>query len=288
MATFEVLVYKVSIEPHPDADNISIAIIGDYRSVVKKGMYKTGDLVVYIPEAAILPEWVLKNQGFWDNNNQKGMLAGSAGNRVKAARFRGIISQGIVYPIINDKNGNYLSVKDNPDESADFIEVTEGEDVTKYLGIIKYEPPIPTHLSGEVCNLMGYTLSYDIENYKKYPSCIKENDEVIFSEKIHGCVHPNTLIMLPNGEEIPISNIINDKKYTHVWSYDVESKQFMSKTITGRMRRPNTEHKRWVNVILENNRVLKLTEDHPIFSEDRDMYVEAKDILPGENIKSPI
>ncbi len=186
MATFEVLVYKVTIEPHPDADSIELAVIGDYRSVVKKGMYKTGDLAVYIPEAAILPEWVLKNQGFWDNNNQKGMLAGSAGNRVKAARFRGIISQGIVYPIINDKNGNYLNIKDNPNEESDFIEVTEGEDVTKYLGIVKYEPPIPTHLSGEVCNLMGYTLTYDIENYKKYPNIVKDGEEVIFSEKIHG------------------------------------------------------------------------------------------------------
>ena len=56
MGAFECAVVRVSVETHPNADAIEIAKVGDYQSIVKKGQFNTGDLAVYIPEQAVVPE----------------------------------------------------------------------------------------------------------------------------------------------------------------------------------------------------------------------------------------
>jgi hypothetical protein len=48
----------------PNADAIEFAVIDGYRSIVKKGEFQPGGLVAYIPEASLLPEWLLKRLGF--------------------------------------------------------------------------------------------------------------------------------------------------------------------------------------------------------------------------------
>lgn len=106
MADFQVRVVKIDeVIKHPNADSLTINRIGGYECIsnLKEDgtpRYKAGDLVVYIPEAALLPEWMLQKMGFWDQG--RGTLSGSRGNRVKAIRLRGIISQGILYPVFQD------------------------------------------------------------------------------------------------------------------------------------------------------------------------------------------
>ena len=190
MAEFEAKVYKLTIEEHPNADAIELARVGDYVSIVKKGQFKTGDLGVYIPEASVLPEWLITELGL------EGRLAGKQKNRVKAVRLRGIFSQGLVYPV-ETKVGQYKAYGEIisqfnthviriPSESSG-RRVEEGDDVTDLLGLIKYEPKIPTCMDGEVFNAFGYTLKYDIENIKKYPYVLQEPTEVVvMTEKIHG------------------------------------------------------------------------------------------------------
>ena len=179
MSTFEVKVYKLSIESHPDADALDLAVVGDYRSIVRKGQFKTGDLGVYIPEAAVLPEWLIEELGL------VGKLAGKAKNRVKAIKLRGVLSQGLIYPVTVLSDGK-PAVKFRDGNENLVIGVFEGMRVEDVLSITKYEPPIPVHLAGEVWNAHGMTLSYDIENFKKYPDVIKEGERVFFTEKIHG------------------------------------------------------------------------------------------------------
>lgn len=185
MAEFEAKVQRLTIEEHPNADALELARIGNYRSVVRKGQFQSGDLAVYIPEQAILPDWLISELGL------EGKLAGSKKNRVKATKLRGILSQGLVYPVqtttMKDQRGDRVVnvLQDGPD-SLSLIEVEEGEDVTDDLGIIKYEPPIPVHMSGDVFNAFGKTIKYDIENFKKYPNVIEEGEQVVFTEKIHG------------------------------------------------------------------------------------------------------
>lgn len=183
MSTFEVNVTRIrAIEPIEGADAIELAVVGDYRSVVRKGDFKADQLAVYIPEASIVPEWLLNKMGL------VGKLAGKDKNRVKAIKLRGCLSQGLLYPLeyINREKG-VLEYWHEEQLRTDRITVWEGDKVTPYLGITKYEPVIPTQFAGEVYNA-GYerTVAYDIENFKKYPDVLTPGEQVVFTEKLHG------------------------------------------------------------------------------------------------------
>ena len=127
---------------------------------------KSGDLAAYIPEASVCPDWLIKDMGL------EGKLAGSKKNRVKAIRLRSVLSQGLVCPVVDGRLYGE--------------EVMEGQDVTGLLGLVKYEPPIPIHMAGQVTNMHGCTIKYDIEDIKKYPNVLEEGELVLVTEKLHG------------------------------------------------------------------------------------------------------
>ncbi len=224
MSTFEVLVQKIDdVQEHPNADRLSIVKIKGYTCIANKfddgsPRYKTGDLVVYIPEAAVLPEWLLKKMGFWKDD--KGTLAGSSGNRVKAMKLRGIFSLGVLYPLdlkpiiaIGVTDGHPLhqlyecEIKNETNTS---ITVHENQNVAEYLGIVKYEVPVPAHLSGEVCNLFGYTVKYDIENIQKYPDVFTTEDDVYVTEKLHG-----TMACIAYNKELDNPELLEGKYFAY-------------------------------------------------------------------------
>lgn len=167
MSSFKCEVYEIEVIPHPDADSLELAKIGEYLSVIPKNRYKNGDKVVYIPEQALLPDKIIEDLGL------KGKLAGSSKNRVKALKLRGVLSQGLIYPAAP--------------------EFKVGEDVKDILGITKWEPPIPMNMSGEVGS-WERSINFDIENFKKYPNIFQENEEVVITEKIHGTCNIATYI----------------------------------------------------------------------------------------------
>ena len=76
MSKFEVLVEEVSrVEDHPNADRLSLVGVRGYNCVSAKledgsHRYKVGDKVVYIPEGAVVPDWLLK-KGFWNEKENK-------------------------------------------------------------------------------------------------------------------------------------------------------------------------------------------------------------------------
>lgn len=193
MAEFEVNVVKIDrIEDHPNADALELAIIGGYRAIVKIGEFKANDLVVYIPEAAIIPQWLLEEMGL------EGYLAGKDKNRVEAIKLRGILSQGLVLPTSASIDGDWIYYTVQGEHQGYILgegSVTEtikienemlGLDVAELLGIVKWEPPIPVSMAGEVCNIYGKTLRYDVDNLKKYPHILEEGEEVVMTEKLHG------------------------------------------------------------------------------------------------------
>lgn len=110
-----------ALEPIEGADAIEKVTVLGWQLVVKKGDYQIGDLCIYVEIDSILsekPEYeFLRNKNF----------------RIKTIRLRGQISQGICFPL------DFLP--------SDF-EILEDADCTEILGIIKYEMPIPAHLSG--------------------------------------------------------------------------------------------------------------------------------------------
>ena len=167
MADFESRIHALRIEEHPNADRLELAAIGGYRCVVLKGEYKDGDLAAYIPDGAICPDWLIAELGL------EGRLAGPKENRVKAVRLRGALSQGLVYPVTGERLRRHHLLR-------------EGSDVTDTLELVKYEPPIPTHMEGEVESAFGKTLKYDIEDVKMYPDVLVPGEPVVMTEKLHG------------------------------------------------------------------------------------------------------
>lgn len=170
MSNFKVTVEQLEILPHDNADALEIARVGGYQSVVRKGAFSTGDLAVYIPEGAIVPQDIIESLGL------EGKLAGPDKNRVKAVRLRGVLSQGLIYRPYD------------PDEEAFWYEDMWGDetDLANFLGITKWEPPIPIGMSGDVesCGIMeSYT---EIDNVKRVMDMFQEDEAVIATEKIHG------------------------------------------------------------------------------------------------------
>lgn len=193
MSAFECPVVRVTIEPHPNADAIEVAIVGGYRSIVKKGQFVTGDLAVYLPEFAVLPEWMLKGMGFWDEMNNRGTLTSSAGNRIKAIKLRGVLSQGILLGGTRGYDHELRlswvtkpATEDGPGQVAS-IEADEGANVAEYLGVVKWEPVIPTQMAGRVAGGdLEATIGYDFENIKKNPELFDDGMQVVMTEKLHG------------------------------------------------------------------------------------------------------
>lgn len=158
-----------SIRPIEGADAIEVARINNWDVVVKKNEFKSGELCVYFEIDSFLPireEFeFLRKSSFKKMGDQEGF-------RLKTIRLRGQVSQGLVVPIqildgeyeigvgiSQQSHGDQLQL--GPYDNALVIE--EGVDVTKLLGVEKYEPPIPAELAGKV---KGY-----------FPSFLRKTDE---------------------------------------------------------------------------------------------------------------
>lgn len=188
MSNFAVKVCRVDKKAkHPNADKLTIYNVSGYNCISNKlpdgsDRYEIGDLVVYIPEQSLLPDWLLKKMELWNEEKGCGFLGGSSGNRVTCVKLRGIPSTGLLYPVKKEEDGNFSI------ETKDFFKlVKEGDDVSADLGIEKYVPPIPASMGGEIFN-GGTSIvePYDVEPIEKYKDLMVDGEEVIIQEKLHG------------------------------------------------------------------------------------------------------
>ncbi|MFE6071451.1 RNA ligase (ATP) [Streptomyces sp. NPDC056525] len=168
MSTLRVTAEVLTVHPHPNADALELAQVGLYRAVVAKGAYRTGDAAVYIPEQAVLPAALVEELGL------TGRLAGGNSDRVKAVRLRGELSQGIV-------------CRPGVLAGADLaLAAAERTDFAETLGIIKWVPPIPPTMSGDVEVAPDLLPWVDIENLQRYPEIFEPGEPVVLTEKLHG------------------------------------------------------------------------------------------------------
>jgi RNA ligase (TIGR02306 family) len=164
MSNWKVSKEKIEIFTHPTADNLSLGKVGSYQVVVQKGIYNDGDEVIFAPEKSVLT-------GDIKTEFEK-YLVGSNKDRVKSVRLRGEISTGVIIP-------KHL---------VPGFEVFEiGQDVSEKLGIVKYEPPIPTQLAGKVKPFsMPFVGNHDCEHVGVYVNDLIDGERVVISEKLHG------------------------------------------------------------------------------------------------------
>ena len=113
----------LSLSPIAGADAILLAKVLGWELVVKKTEFQVGDRCVYFEIDSVLPI------AQWNDHLRK---EPNKPLRIKTIRLRGQLSQGLAMPMSIIPTGEY--------------EV--GQDVTELVGVTKYEPVVPAHLSG--------------------------------------------------------------------------------------------------------------------------------------------
>ena len=171
MSTLKAEICRIEkVENHPNADRLEIVQVKDWNCVVSKNSFSEGDLCLYIPIDSILPE-ELEKKIFGEDSKVK-----LHKHRVRTIKLRGVISQGLI--IEPEKIG---------------ICAKEGQDLTSYLGITKYEPPEELPSVYGTCNKIkkryinsNFHKYTDISNIKNYPKVFEDGEGVYISEKLHG------------------------------------------------------------------------------------------------------
>lgn len=130
------------IQPIEGADKISVATVDGWKVVIANDVgHQIGDLVIYFEIDSLLPErpeFEFLRKSCYVKNSVNG-----SGFRLKTIKLRGQISQGLVMPCYN---GIDLVDVTNGNRTWQF---SEGDDVTEFLGVKKYEKPIPVALQGK-------------------------------------------------------------------------------------------------------------------------------------------
>lgn len=104
------------------------------------------------------------------------------------------------------------------------------------------------------------------------------DNKTVISQKIDGCVHEDTIIMTNNGEK-KISEL--NSTDTSVLSKDLNSNLDIMTDITNYTNLIG--EKNWIELTMENGSILKLTEDHEVYTVNRG-WIEAKDLSITDDI----
>jgi RNA ligase (TIGR02306 family) len=161
MSIFKVEVVKInSVIPHPNADRLDVCSFQGmaYQVITAKGNFQVGELAFYFPIDSVIPEKYLDEFGIRNYYSKK----------LRAAKLRGIFSEGLLIPVGNKFTGN------------------PGDDYTEEYGVTKYEYPIPRGMSGEMENHIGHYKFPSPEHLKRYKEVLTVGEQVVVTEKLHG------------------------------------------------------------------------------------------------------
>lgn len=147
-----------TLAPIEGADKIELATVGGWKVVCQRGLYNVGDLAVYFEIDSWIPHGVAPF--LTKPEHYPKVFEGVEGERLRTIKLRGQISQGLLMPLEEAiKNAGCWSP------------VVEGDDVTEWLGIKKWEKAIPAQLQGQVKgnfpSLIPKTDQERVQNLKK-------------------------------------------------------------------------------------------------------------------------
>lgn len=187
LASIEVI---KEILPHNNADSLELAKVLGWQVIVRKGEFKAGQSVVFIPIDTILP----------DTEWSAFLKKGDKPIRLNTIRLRGEYSQGLVQP---------LTIL--PEHVRGW---QEGADVGGELGVKKYEKEIPACLSGDIAG--GFPIHYapktDEDNGLSNPQIVK-----------HTLSKPCIATLKLDGSSCTI--VVIDGKIEHVCSRNLSIKE---------------------------------------------------------------
>lgn len=158
----------LNIKPIEGADLIECAVINGWNVVTKKGEFAINDNVVYCE----IDSWIPHDIAPFLSKPEPKQYNNVLGNRLKTAKLRGCISQGLILPT------SLLSGEFNV-----------GDDVSELLGIQKYDPPIPASIAGMAKgNFPSFIPKTDEERVQNLGDDIFKvvGKEVYITEKLDG------------------------------------------------------------------------------------------------------
>jgi RNA ligase (TIGR02306 family) len=172
LATYETISEILPIE---GADRIELARVQGWQSVIRKGEFKVGDQVIFVPIDTVLTPsaW---NEHLQDKKDPSKPI------RLKTVKLRGVVSQGLIL------RATLVSAQEIWDHSDDPEEDTS---LAGMLGITKYEKPVPVQLRGQVqgnfpTHLVSKTDEDNLKSNIKVLEELKEADEIEVTLKIDG------------------------------------------------------------------------------------------------------
>ena len=257
MSNWSIFKTEIEVFTHPNADALNIGKVGTYQVVVQKGLYQTGDVVVFAPEKSILTGDI--KAAF------QTYLAGPDNDRVKSIRLRGELSCGIIIP---------------KELVPDFDKYELDEDISLPLGITKYEPVIPAQLAGKVSAFdMPYIGKHDCEHATVYVNDLVQGERVVISEKLHGCCDENTILITEDGEKT-IKEICDTKYKGMILSFDVDKEIVEFDKIINHDIQENIDN--WFLIELEDGTEIKLTDNHRVYLPELNCYRAVSEIKEGD------
>jgi RNA ligase (TIGR02306 family) len=156
------------IKPIPGADRIVVAVVDGWDCVVNTGKFSAGDRCVYFEIDSFLP--MEERYEFLRKYSYRKLSDGREGFRLKTAKFRGQISQGLLMPLTD-----YPEL----DEKA----IKEDSDLSVLLNVTKYEPPIPANLAGLVKGpFPSFVQRSDEERIQNLPDYFDKYKNALFEE----------------------------------------------------------------------------------------------------------
>lgn len=176
----------LDIQPHPNADKLSLATVLGYVCIIAKDEFNIGDKIVLIQPDTVLPVQP------WAEMFRK------RSNRVKAIKLRGEWSFGIVLSFKALENvDNFSAYK----EHRNLSELEVGTEISDIIGVYKYEPPVPQDLSAK-----GYL-----------PTGLPKTDEERYQ---------NMMDKLPFGCLVDITLKIDGQSATYFCKKNVETNEW--------------------------------------------------------------
>lgn len=182
------------ITPIEGAAAIVLAHVNGWSAVVKKDQFQVGEMVVFLEIDSWVPHEIAP---FLSNGKEPREYLGVKGERLRSVKLRGQLSQGLILPITPELQTEFSHTFLNFEGAR---ELQVGDDVTELLGIIKYEPPVPVQLAGQVKgNFPSLVSKTDEERVQNIRGLEKYLDEVfVETEKLHGT--SVSFVLNENGE----------------------------------------------------------------------------------------
>ena len=227
-STFKVPVTKIlAINEHPNATALEYAVVYGFNVIVRKGEYKVGDVVLYIPIDSILPV-TLETQIFGPDSKIK-----LNKSRVRQIKIRGYYSQGMLINLSDTLEfmKNHCGLRSHITEN--FFEVEK--DYSSALGVVKYEPPAAGY-QGALARKRDKPMENPffhkyggIDNIKWYPDLFQPDEIVSITEKIHGSnIRAGYVPFVANSLWRKFLKLIKMAP-THQWCYGSNNVQLQSR-----------------------------------------------------------